>query len=288
MMKTALRRAIWACAAGRNNGLSLFGLAIERFGNFAQFVTRELRQQALMSYRPDERAISTSLDGLAFDVGANNGDDTAYYLERGMRVVAIEANPTLAQELNGRFSEEVKSGRVTILNLAIVADGRQEIDFFLNDDNDTISTVIPHGITAGFRSIRVAARQLPDLVREFGIPVYIKVDIEGIDDSVLQDLFEAGYKPQLISAEAHSIWTFIQLAKAGYRQFKIVEGRFVHRPYYALKLTNKPGDLTSYEFPKGSSGPFGDDIPGPWLSADEAFQYLACHGTGWKDIHASL
>jgi glycine/D-amino acid oxidase-like deaminating enzyme len=31
-----------------------------------------------------------------FDVDTNNGHDTAYYLQRGFRVVAIEADPTLA------------------------------------------------------------------------------------------------------------------------------------------------------------------------------------------------
>jgi hypothetical protein len=29
---------------------------------------------------------------LIYDVGMNNGDDTAYYLRRGFRVLAIEAN----------------------------------------------------------------------------------------------------------------------------------------------------------------------------------------------------
>jgi len=37
---------------------------------------------------------------LIFDIGANNGDDTAFYLKKGFRVVAIEADPALAQKLN--------------------------------------------------------------------------------------------------------------------------------------------------------------------------------------------
>ena len=32
---------------------------------------------------------------LIYDVGMHNGDDTAYYLRRGFRVVAIEPNPAL-------------------------------------------------------------------------------------------------------------------------------------------------------------------------------------------------
>ena len=288
ILKSALRRAIWASAVGQHDGLSKFGLTIEKAGNFAQFVTRELRQQALMSRRSDGTTITSNINGLAFDVGANNGDDTAYYLKRGMRVVAVEASPTLAQEMHRRFPDEVQSGRLTILNVAIVPDDKQEIDFFVNDDDDKISTVKPNGTTEGFRPIRIAARRLSDIVREFGIPLYVKLDIEGVDEAALSDLFEAGYKPAYISAEAHSIGTFIQMLRAGYSKFKVVEGRFAHRPRHALTIMNNAGELTYYEFPKGASGPFGDDIPGPWVSPSDMLQYLARHGTGWKDIHASL
>lgn len=291
LIKTTLQRAIWTGAAGRNDGLSPLGLAFERVGNFAQFVTRELRLQALMSRSPSEGTMLHPMqsDALAFDVGANNGDDTFYYLKRGMRVVAIEANPTLAQSMAERFREEIRSGRLTVLNLAIVADVRPEIDFFLHKERDKVSTAMPDGSTTAFRTIRVLARRLPDLITEYGVPLYIKLDIEGIDDAVLEDLFEAGYKPRFISAEAHSVKTLVQLARMGYRKFKIVEGRFVHWPYYNIRLMSEEEDATSYQFPEGSSsGPFGDDIPGPWLNVDDVFQHLARHGVGWKDIHASL
>jgi len=43
---------------------------------------------------------------------------------------------------------------------------------------------------------------------------------------------------------------------------------------------------TSFRFETGMSGPFGDDIPGKWLSADELFDCFAMHGRGWIDIHA--
>ena len=45
----------------------------------------------------------------------NNGDDTAYYLSRGHRVVAIEANPILAKEGAKRFAAEITAGRLKIL-----------------------------------------------------------------------------------------------------------------------------------------------------------------------------
>ena len=35
---------------------------------------------------------------LIYDVGMNNGDDTAYYLSLGFRTVAIEADPELVEQ----------------------------------------------------------------------------------------------------------------------------------------------------------------------------------------------
>ena len=35
---------------------------------------------------------------LIYDVGMHNGSDTAYYLHKGFRVLAIEANPVLAKQ----------------------------------------------------------------------------------------------------------------------------------------------------------------------------------------------
>jgi hypothetical protein len=54
-----------------------------------------------------------------YDVGMNNGDDTAYYLSLGFRTVAIEANPELVKQAKARFAREVASGRLIILNIGI-------------------------------------------------------------------------------------------------------------------------------------------------------------------------
>ncbi|TIL80880.1 MAG: FkbM family methyltransferase, partial [Mesorhizobium sp.] len=45
---------------------------------------------------------------LVYDVGMNNGDDTAYYLHRGFRVVAIEADPDLCNGAVSRFGKELE------------------------------------------------------------------------------------------------------------------------------------------------------------------------------------
>jgi hypothetical protein len=42
------------------------------------------------------------LADLIYDVGMNNGDDTAYYLSRGFRVIAIEASPVMVEDASRR------------------------------------------------------------------------------------------------------------------------------------------------------------------------------------------
>ena len=157
----------------------------------------------------------------------------------------------------------------------------------MNDEFDVISTAITPENNGSFRSVRVQSETLSRLITKFGLPYYLKVDIEGCDHEVLHELFAAPYRPPFVSAEAHSIEVLINLAVAGYRRFKVVEGRFVHWPYYRGTFYDAAGEPFTHEFPEHSSGPFGDDIPGPWLDLDEVLEYLSVHSVGWKDIHAA-
>ena len=43
------------------------------------------------------------IEDLIYDVGMHDGDDTAYYLDKGFQVVAVEANPVLVQSGRERF-----------------------------------------------------------------------------------------------------------------------------------------------------------------------------------------
>jgi 16S rRNA A1518/A1519 N6-dimethyltransferase RsmA/KsgA/DIM1 with predicted DNA glycosylase/AP lyase activity len=56
---------------------------------------------------------------LVYDIGMNNGDDTAFYLACGFRVVAVDADPHLAALAAKRFKAELEAGRLTILNVGI-------------------------------------------------------------------------------------------------------------------------------------------------------------------------
>ena len=60
---------------------------------------------------------------LIFDIGLYDGDDTAYYLHQGYRVVAVDANPYMIEGGKQRFAAEIKAGRLTLVNHAISTSG---------------------------------------------------------------------------------------------------------------------------------------------------------------------
>lgn len=226
-----------------------------------------------------------------YDLGANNGDDIPYYLLKADRVVAVEASPTLAAGLRARFAAEIADGRVRIENCALTTDpGLSEVPFFLHRANDLLSQLprpAPEAIGA-FEETVLPAATLATLVARHGAPHYVKIDLEGYDDVVLQDLFHSGIFPPYISAEAHSVDVFCTLVALGnYNAFKLVEGEFVGRDYAAHPIATGSGPQV-YAFPcPHSSGPFGNDVKGAWMDRALFLRYLAHVGPGWIDIHAS-
>jgi len=75
---------------------------------------------------------------LIYDVGFHHGEDTAYYLKKGFRVVAFEANPRLAEKGRAMFADAARDGRFTMVEGAVIgadewADGKRAVTFYIND-----------------------------------------------------------------------------------------------------------------------------------------------------------
>ena len=56
--------------------------------------------------------------GLVMDLGVSEGNDTAYYLSKGFRVIAVEADPATCDNLRQRFRSEIDAGDLMLLNFA--------------------------------------------------------------------------------------------------------------------------------------------------------------------------
>jgi FkbM family methyltransferase len=67
-------------------------------------------------------AVKEKMMKVIYDIGANNGDDIAYYLEKADKVVAIEANPILAGEIAKRYHSEILTSRLFVENVVLTAE----------------------------------------------------------------------------------------------------------------------------------------------------------------------
>lgn len=216
-------------------------------------------------------------DGLIYDIGAHLGEDTEFYLKLGYRVVAVEADPAHAAALRSRFAEQLGAGRLILVEGAIAPHGGM-IEFHVNDVSSVFGTTqrdwVERNAAAGMpsRTISVPSIDPAELLRDYGIPHYLKVDIEGSDMLVLEALERLGGTPAFVSIEASSEnrdrlrAEFDALERLGYRRFKVVrQGR--HR---AGLFQSRDGRTFEHKFNEHSSGPFGQVLPGRWLTRRQA------------------
>jgi hypothetical protein len=167
---------------------------------------------------------------------------------------------------------------------------------------------------------------LDSIIREHGVPHYLKIDIEGYDRICLDSL-QAGHCPQYLSCElTHGDGLIGQLHGLGYRRFKLVnqstytDATPVFDDQIGFRALRKlctcvpavkrllPDGVRSdfdtftpergYRFPQGSSGPFGEETHGPWRNKDEIVRrydrirsrFLRAAvplEQCWYDVHAS-
>jgi|SRR5262245_17154300 len=132
---------------------------------------------------------------LVFDIGAHVGDRIAVFRRCGARVVAVEPQPALVKTLKLIY------GRDHAVAIEPVAVGRHAamLDFRVNVDNPTVSTAsdafrqAANGAPgwegqAWTRTIRVPATTLDALFTRYGMPAFIKIDVEGSEAEALAGL----------------------------------------------------------------------------------------------------
>jgi FkbM family methyltransferase len=271
-------------------------------------------------------------DDLIFDVGANNGDDSAYYLARGFHVLAVEADPVLAIRLRQRFSAELSAGTFQLLNVGVARE-TSEAEFWICETHsewNSFDQTIASREGQPHHAVVIPCRTFASILEEFGVPHYLKIDIEGNDRMCLEAL-DPRNLPRFCSVEVAmpTLETMTLLRRLGYEKFKLIEQsdftelnwipnessvvragmlhlvrpagaigalavRAVFRAFFRPKPSS-PIEADGWTFPKGSSGPFGKDLPGPWRSMDDiAFSWLAYWlgytpkkpGLGyWHDVH---
>jgi FkbM family methyltransferase len=235
----------------------------------------------MMQVRPD----------LIFDIGAHLGGDTAFYLKKGFKVVAVEAYPPHSEYLRRRFAHYISAGTLHVEPFAIgkvVGEGT----FFvheLHSDWHRSEIDLDHPSRDKLKAVSVSYILMSELFEKYGVPYYLKIDIEG-DDWLAVIAIGAESKPVFVSFEVHRETELClkHLLSNGYRSFQIVEQSKHKRivpPFPA-----REGKFAKYRFDGFCSGLFGRELPNEWgdIESIRAQFPLDWSDSKWYDIHASL
>lgn len=205
---------------------------------------------------------------LCFDVGANSGNRISPLLKIGAKVLAIEPQEQCVSILKQKFGKKIN----------IVSKGlgeKNEIRNFFISENSVLSTFSDDFISktendrfsdnTWNEGVKIEITTLDNLINDYGIPHFIKIDVEGFEFSVLKGLntpvnwisFEFIF-PELTQNATSCILRLIELS-------------------------------SSYLF-NYSEGESMDFVLEDWVSADVMLQNIKQNGNSnsWGDIYAKL
>ena len=136
-----------------------------------------------------------SAGDLVFDVGAHAGNRARALSALGCRVIAVEPQPDFARLLRALFAT---SADVQVIEAAL-SDVVGRVALSVSERTPTVTTIAAswrevRARESGFAGVRwnkqieVEATTLDALVDRFGVPRFVKIDVEGAEPRVLAGL----------------------------------------------------------------------------------------------------
>jgi FkbM family methyltransferase len=146
---------------------------------------------------------------LVFDIGANVGTMTQVFASLGARVVAVEPNSDCARHIERITPRQT----VEVLHSAVgatdglaklkVSDRKDKMSSLSSEWCEAVSRQNPEYAGMWKRELTVPTTTLDLLIARYGMPFYIKIDVEGYEAEVLCGLSSL---PPLLSFEFNKVF----------------------------------------------------------------------------------
>jgi FkbM family methyltransferase len=135
---------------------------------------------------------------LIFDIGANKGNKVKAFLKMGYRVIAVEPEKKALSTLKWRFA---KNKNVTIVDQG-VSDKEGTLDIHIADSRSGLNTLSDKWVNtletgrdnridkkhAFKESYKVNVTTADQIFAKFGLPYFMKIDVEGYEINVLKGM----------------------------------------------------------------------------------------------------
>ena len=140
---------------------------------------------------------------LYFDIGAHLGEKSKPFIEKKIRTIMVEPLPACVKSLKKLYC---KNSIVKIIPKGLGSKNTKKI-LSINKQMPTTSTFAKHWKSGRFSNLtwsgktQIQITTLDNLIKKFGNPQYIKIDVEGYELNVLKGLTK---KSGIISFEMTS------------------------------------------------------------------------------------
>lgn len=238
---------------------------------------------------------------LIYDLGLHRGYDAEYYLNKGFKVIALEANPGMIVRArrNPTLLAAEQEGRLGIVSMALWHESGESISFYVNAKKDDWSSIQKKWAEKGAhetREIKVPTITLADMFEKLGVPYYIKCDIEGADAIFSEQLARQTSLPAFVSCEDSDRKIVEHFREAGYDHFQFVNQALHHE--IVSPNPAREGNFFETQFTGHMSGLFGLDLPfDRWIPYEEVKRISGLYeqlrqakfglSNAWYDLHAT-